>query len=357
MAEAAITEMIIPGTYIQVRADALIGVGGISSGNIGIVGTATTPSTSTVLLSDYEGAKAVFGPYDAFTAGTANLTRALEILFRNGARTVYARGVAAGSDRAAFEAAFNELIKEDVQILIAPELSTASALAFLPGLLDSAESNGKDMMAVIGADGDDAEAIEDQVAANKRLIMTAPGIVALDVAATPPVEVELPGNYTAAAYAGLLSQLAVHISPTNKVMSGVSRLTQKFSYGDLKRLLNANVSPLEDRRGIRVVRGITTEGEAFKQITTRRITDYAKAGIRLAADPFIGRLNNVRVRKALQGAIDGFLTTMVQAEALTNYTLEVTATRDDEINGRAIVNAMIQPTFSIDYVVVTLVLQ
>lgn len=357
MAEEAITEMIIPGTYVQVRADALIGVGGISSGNIGIVGTATTPSTTTVLLSDYEGAKATFGTYDAFSAGTVNLTRALEILFRAGARTVYARGVAAGSDRSVFAAAFNEIIKEDVQILIAPELSTADALAFLPALLDSTETNGKDMMAVIGANGADAAAIEGQVVANKRVIMTAPGFVALDTAATPPAEVELPANYTAAAYAGLLSQLAVHISPTNKVVPGVNTLTQKFSYGDLKRLLNADVSPLEDRRGIRVVRGITTEGAAFKQITTRRITDYAKAGIRLASDPFIGRLNNTRVRKALQGAIDGFLTTMVQAEALTNYTLEVTATRQDEINGIAIVNAMIQPTFSIDYVVVTLVLQ
>ena len=31
-------EMVIPGTFIRVRADALIGAGGISTGNIGIVG-------------------------------------------------------------------------------------------------------------------------------------------------------------------------------------------------------------------------------------------------------------------------------------------------------------------------------
>ena len=42
---------------------------------------------------------------------------------------------------------------------------------------------------------------------------------------------------------------------------------------------------------------------------------------------FIGRLNNDRVRKALRGAIDSFLTTMVIDEALTGYQLEVTATR------------------------------
>ena len=33
-------EMVIPGTFIRVRADALIGAGGVSTGNIGIVGTA-----------------------------------------------------------------------------------------------------------------------------------------------------------------------------------------------------------------------------------------------------------------------------------------------------------------------------
>jgi hypothetical protein len=111
---------------------------------------------------------------------------------------------------------------------------------------------------------------------------------------------------------------------------------------------------------VRVVRGVTAEHGAngpFSQITTRRIVDFAKAGIRQAADPFIGRLNNQRVRKALQGAIDGFLTSMVLDEALTAYTLEVTATRADEIAGRAIVNALLQPTFSIDFIAVTLVLQ
>ena len=77
----------------------------------------------------------------------------------------------------------------------------------------------------------------------------------------------------------------------------------------------------------------------------------------VGGDPFIGRLNNGRVRKALQGAIDGFLTSMLVDEALTSYQLAVTATRDDEINGRAIVNVLLQPTFSIDFVAVTLVLQ
>ena len=108
---------------------------------------------------------------------------------------------------------------------------------------------------------------------------------------------------------------------------------------------------------MRVVRGLTTDDGGFAQVTTRRIVDFAKAGIRKVSNPFIGRLNNERVRAALQGAIDGFLTSMLVDEQLTGYSLEVTATRQDEINGRAIVNVLLRPTFSIDFVAVTLVLE
>jgi hypothetical protein len=128
----------------------------------------------------------------------------------------------------------------------------------------------------------------------------------------------------------------------------------------MKDLINGGVFVLEKRLGVRALRGITTEMASngpFRQVTTRRIVDYAKAGIRQVSNPFIGRLNNQRVRKAMQGAIDGFLTGMLQDEMLVEYNLEVTATRDDEINGRAIVNAILKPTFSIDFVAVTLVLQ
>ena len=42
--------------------------------------------------------------------------------------------------------------------------------------------------------------------------------------------------------------------------------------------------------------GISTDTGAFKQVSVRRIVDYAKAGVRLGANPYIGRLNNARVR-------------------------------------------------------------
>jgi hypothetical protein len=198
-------------------------------------------------------------------------------------------------------------------------------------------------------------AINAQVPTNDRIILTAPGVVAFDSALG--ASVSLDGTYSAAALAGLLSTLAPHQSPTNKILPGVVRLAQRFSYAEKIQLLNGRVAVLEQRNGVRVVRGLTSDDGGFRQITTRRITDFAKAGIRKASDAFIGKLNNQRVRKALYGAIDGFLTTMLLDEQLTGYTLEVTASRQDEINGRALVNAVLRPVFSIDFVAVTMVLE
>src|SRR3954452_19450538 len=97
-----IGEMILPGTYIDVRAEGLIGVGGISTGNVGIVGTGKRgPVGQVVLLGSYSEALATFGAYDAWPAsGTENalsLTRALEQVFNGGASSIYAVRVANGA--------------------------------------------------------------------------------------------------------------------------------------------------------------------------------------------------------------------------------------------------------------------
>ena len=357
MAEEFVSaNLVLPGTYIRVRSEGLIGVGGISTGNIGLVGTATDGVGETHNLSSADEAVENFGASDAVTTRALNLTRIATELFKGGARTIYARGVAQSAVQADFETAFAEVVKEDVQILVAPELDTGTALAVLGPILESSENNGQDLIAVVGADGADASTIEGQAIINDRVILAAPGYFVPDPA-NPAVDVALPGNYIAAPVAGLLSTLAPHSSPTNKTLPSVSRLTQRFSYGERIGLVNNRIFTLEQRLGVRVVRGLTTDDGGFTQVTTRRIVDFAKAGIRKVSNPFIGRLNNVRVRAALQGAIDGFLTTMLVDEQLTNYSLEVTATRQDEINGRAIVNVLLQPTFSIDFVAVTLVLE
>ena len=100
----AIGEMILPGTYIEVRAEGLIGVGGISTGNIGVVGTANRgPLNSVVILGSYSEALDTFGSYDRWpgtvTTPALTLTRTLEQIFKGGGSTVYAVRVAEPGSR------------------------------------------------------------------------------------------------------------------------------------------------------------------------------------------------------------------------------------------------------------------
>jgi phage tail sheath protein FI len=363
MAETfALGSLIIPGPYVQVRAEGLIGAPAVSTGNVGIVGTAAQGAGTTRLVSTYAEALAAFGPYDEFDggSGTMNLVRGLEVLYRNGGGSVFARGVGTGANQAAFSAAFEELVKDDVNILVAPELTTAQAKDVLTPIVENAEDAGHDLLAIVGSDVDPASTdaltkIKAQVPTNDRLVMVTPGIRAFDQAAG--ANVLLPGTYAAIAVAGLLSTLSVQTSATNKELPGVGALAHRYSYAETENLIGGRLLVLEQRGGVKVVRALTTDDGAFRRITTRRIVDFTKAGVRGVSRPFIGKLNNQRVRAALQGAINGFLTSMLVDEALVGFSLSVTATRDDEIAGRAMVNIVLQPVFELEFIPITLTLE
>jgi hypothetical protein len=460
-----ITEMILPGTYIEVRAEGLIGVGGISTGNIGVVGTANKgPVGSAVVLGDYSTALATFGPYDKWPASppttpALTLTRTLEQLFAGGASSVYAVRVANGtpttqkwainsaSDVALltltatspgswgaaltwkFDQATNPTLlsfsfagkKESYNLSTAQQLAddinagsgffTASApttgngavapakvvasttdvggsdgatagasdaatglallepqpvnIVVVAGLsandvgaqvlthLEHTENDGNERIAVLGASSDDPAtllAADGTKVSSARVVLVAPGLVAEDAASTAAVKtVNLPASYSAAVVAGRLATLAPQVSLTNKDVP-VEDLTTHYSRAQQKQLLGGNVLVLAPSLGMRVVKGITTDTGAFKQISVRRIVDYAKAGVRIGANPYIGRLNNERVRAALKATLDGFLSGMVLDEMLVAYTLDVSATRAQQIAGIALVTMTLQPTFSIDYI-------
>lgn len=123
-----------------------------------------------------------------------------------------------------------------------------------------------------------------------------------------------------------------------------------YNYGQLKALVQNCVLVLQKKRGIRVVKGITTHDEAFKQITLRRIVDYVKEGTRLGANQYIGKLNNRRVRENLRTTLDSFLADLIIREFLTGYELTVFADRAMEIRGEVLVTMDLNPTFSIDVI-------
>jgi hypothetical protein len=102
MAET-ITETILPGTYIEVRAEGLLSGGLISTGNIGIIGTAEKGDTGIATLSSFEEARARYGQAGAWDPegdeddDNVHLVRALRYVFDNGARTIFAQRVYDGT--------------------------------------------------------------------------------------------------------------------------------------------------------------------------------------------------------------------------------------------------------------------
>lgn len=266
----------------------------------------------------------------------------------------------AGAGQSEYEAGLAKLLNEDAHIIVAAGMDAKTIGDELLAHVQNASTDKvrRDRIAVVGSaapTGGSLSAFTERAVSSDRVIFVAPGIVVAD--SVLHQDVKLPGAYAAAAVAGMLSARSPHISLTNKaVAAGGAEV--KLGSAELEQLVQDRVLALEVRRGgeVRVVKGITTDDGAFRQITTRRIVDYAKYGVRSAAQPFIGLLNNDRVRKALKGSINGFLAGMVDDEMLVGYELDVSATRDEEIRGIARVTMTVKPTFSIDYIKVTMFL-
>jgi hypothetical protein len=96
-------ELIVPGTYIDVRAEGLISAGRIATGIVGVVGSAASgPVGVPVALGGFADAREIFGVADDFArpddgAHPLTLVRSLEHIYNNGASTVVAVRVAGTS--------------------------------------------------------------------------------------------------------------------------------------------------------------------------------------------------------------------------------------------------------------------
>ncbi len=262
--------------------------------------------------------------------------------FGTGSNTPGNNGAGAGSDE--YAAGLESLSNMLINIVVVAGQDSAHMGAVLEAHLAATEATDYERIGVIGAPGKTLSDFLGHTVASDRVILVAPGMVGTD-------GVKLPSAYTAAAVAGLISSLPVQTSLTNKtlVLPGVDI---NFNRGQQVQMIKRDLLTVIVKDGFRVLKGMTTEGEGqpFSAIPTRRIVDYAKYGVRSASNPYIGRLNNSRVRAALQATLEGFLTSMVEDEALTGFDLSVTATRSQEIAGEVSVVMTLQPTFSIDYI-------
>jgi hypothetical protein len=276
------------------------------------------------------------------THGGARPKTGIDAYFGSGSNTPGGNGAEAGADE--YESGLEALAERLINIVVLAGQDASGMGAELLGHLNSTEQADFERIGVIGANGSTVPEFLGHTVADGRAVVVAPGLRMSDGTVLPPA-------YAAAAVAGLISSLPVHGSLTNKSLT-VPGLSVRLNRGEQEQLIRRNVLALAVKDSIRVVKGLTTSGEGtpFSAIPTRRIVDYAKYGVRSAANPYIGRLNNERVRAALRATLDGFLTRMVQDEALTAYALDVTATRSQEISGEVSVVMTLQPTFSIEFI-------
>lgn len=262
--------------------------------------------------------------------------------FGTGSNTPGNNGADAGRDE--YTAGLESLANMLVNIVVLAGQDVQQMGSVLEGHLNATAQTDFERIGVIGAPGATLAQALGHTAASDRIIVAAPGLLY-------PDGTRLPAAYTAAAVAGLISALPVQTSLTNKTLS-IPGLDLQLNRGEQEQAIKRNLLAVANKSGFRILKGVTTQGEGqpFSAIPTRRIVDYAKYGVRSAANPYIGRLNNTRVRAALQATLEAFLTRMVEDEALTGFELEVSATRAQEIAGEVAVVMTLQPTFSIDYI-------
>jgi len=266
--------------------------------------------------------------------------------FGTGSNTPGNNGADAG--RSEYAAGLESISNMLINIVVLAGQDVRQMGSVLEGHLNSTAQTDLERIGVIGAPGATLAEALGHTAASDRLVVVAPGLLY-------PDGTRLPAAYTAAAVAGLIASVPVQTSLTNKPLT-IPGVDVNLNRGEQEQALKRNLLVAVNKNGYRVVKGITTQGEGqpFASIPTRRIVDYAKYGVRSAADPYLGRLNNVRVRAAMQATLEAFLTRMVEDEALTGFELSVTATRAQEIAGEVAVVMTLRPTFSIDYIRVTM---
>jgi hypothetical protein len=281
-----------------------------------------------------------------------------------------------GESRAIYDGpnGLDTLLDVDAHIIVAAGQPNTVVGAALDAHCQKASTDvyKRDRIAIVGSDFAKADttpvttaesiAYVDKLLGNTissdRVVFVAPGFLATSSAQEdiPYNPVTLPGSYTAAAIAGMLAALPPHISLTNKSVA-VQDVEVTFNNAQLTELVQNGVTAIEKSNNIHVLRGQTTQVQgAFREETTRRIVDYAKYGVRSAAASYIGLLNNDRVRAALRATVNSFLQQMLDGEMLVSYTLDVTATRDQQIAGIAQVTMTLQPVFSINFIHVTMIL-
>ena len=317
-----------PGVYSAYDASAVV-TAGRGSKTVGVAAKAVRGTVGeAVVLTGYASGVAAFGEDTA-----AGMSTLLRLLFSNGAATIVAVRVAEEGALTDYEAAFQVLGRQDAQILVCDSADPAVQQA-LRSAVETASSQRRERIAVVGGDGDTpAELVERAAALNsERMVLVGPD--ALNSEGKP-----LAGVFAAAALAGVLAEGGDPAVPlTGARLTGLGGLAEDYSDNDVDLLVRGGVTPLESVGGeISPVRGITTRtttgGAAdttWRELNTILIVDDIIPTLRSALRSRFARAKNTaRGRSAIRSQVIVELEKKVAAEIIDGYG-EVTVTASEE---------------------------
>ncbi|HEY7489943.1 MAG TPA: phage tail sheath subtilisin-like domain-containing protein, partial [Candidatus Tectomicrobia bacterium] len=203
----------------------------------------------------------------------------LSAYFGTGSNTPGNNGADAGRDE--YAAGLDSLANQLINIVVLAGQHVGTMGSVLEAHLNATAQTDYERIGVIGAPGRTLAEFLGHTAASDRLIVVAPGLLY-------PDGTRVPAAYTAAAVAGLISSLPVQTSLTNKTLT-IPGLDLHFNRGEQEQAIKRNLLSVVLKNGFRVLKGLTSqgEGEPFSAIPTRRIVDYAKYGVRSAANPYL----------------------------------------------------------------------
>lgn len=318
-----------PGVYSSYDTSAVVfagqapkAVGVAAKAARGTVGTAVT-------VTGYAAGVEAFGEDAAL-----GMSALLRLLFLNGASSVTAVRVADEGTLEDYQAAFEVLNRQDVQVVVCDSADQAVQQA-LRSAVEAASAVCRERIAVVGGSGEDAAALVERAKAlnSERVALVGPD--ALDRQGE-----RIPAVFAAAAVAGAVAAGRDPAAPLNgAVLQGLSGLASDYSDSEIDLLVRGGVLPLESRAGtVTPVRGITTRtttgGAAdatWRELTTILIADDVIPTIRSALRSKFSRAKNtVRNRGAIRSQVIVELEKKAAAEIIDSYgEVKVAASAED----------------------------
>jgi len=241
---------------------------------------------------------------------------------------------------------------EEMNIVVCAGQSDATVHTAIKTHCNLMAENGKPRIGIVGSAASTSISDNKTNAAalgSDRIVYVAPGIKMTDRLTS--TEVTRAPAYTAAAVAGLIANNDVNISITRKPIQGITGLETEYNDSEIYDLTTYRVLTIGKYNGYSPVKDITTSTtSAWDFITTRRIVDYIVVVTESIGQGFIGRLNMSHIRLAMAAVIDAFMKTSKDNNIINDYSIDVTATRAQELAGICKVSLGVQPVFSIYFI-------